>query len=37
MDAFAALFALSNRVANFINLQPNTEFFTLGREPKARK
>jgi uncharacterized peroxidase-related enzyme len=37
IGSIAALFALSNRVANFINLQPNAEFFTLGRESKARE
>jgi uncharacterized peroxidase-related enzyme len=28
----AAFFALSNRMANLINMRPNDEFYTLGRE-----
>ena len=31
----AAFFCLSNRMANFINLRPNDEFYLLGRTPKA--
>jgi uncharacterized peroxidase-related enzyme len=29
--AIAALFALSNRLANFTNMRPNAEFYVLGR------
>ena len=29
--AIAAFFALSNRLANFTNMRPNTEFYSLGR------
>ena len=36
IGAIAAFFALSNRMANLIALQPNDEFYTLGRTPKAR-
>ena len=32
----SAFFCLSNRMANFISLRPNAEFYTLGRTPKAR-
>ena len=32
----SAFFCLSNRMANLISLQPNDEFYTLGRMPKAR-
>jgi uncharacterized peroxidase-related enzyme len=31
----AALFALSNRMANVIGLKPNPEFYLLGRVPKS--
>jgi uncharacterized peroxidase-related enzyme len=31
----AALFALSNRMANLIGLKPNAEFYLLGRVPKG--
>ena len=31
----AAFFCLSNRMANFISLRPNDEFYLLGRTPKA--
>ena len=31
IGAIAALFALSNRLANVASIQPNTEFYTLGR------
>jgi uncharacterized peroxidase-related enzyme len=33
--AIAALFALSNRMANFTNMRPNDEFYLMGRLPKA--
>ena len=33
IGAIAALFALSNRMANLINMRPNDEFFLLGRTP----
>jgi hypothetical protein len=31
----AAFFALSNRMANLIGMQPNDEFYLLGRLPKS--
>ena len=34
IGAIAALFALSNRMANLINMRPNDEFYALGRAPK---
>jgi uncharacterized peroxidase-related enzyme len=34
IGAIAAFFALSNRVANLINLRPNDEFYLMGRLPK---
>jgi uncharacterized peroxidase-related enzyme len=33
IGSITALFALSNRVANLMALQPNAEFYTMGREP----
>ena len=33
IGAITALFALSNRLANLADIRPNTEFYTLGREP----
>ena len=33
VGAIAALFALSNRMANLMALQPNAEFYTMGRGP----
>jgi uncharacterized peroxidase-related enzyme len=35
IGAIAALFALSNRLANFAGIRPNDEFYLLGRVPKA--
>ena len=35
IGAIAALFALSNRMANLINMRPNDEFYLLGRAPKS--
>jgi uncharacterized peroxidase-related enzyme len=32
IGAVAAFFALSNRMANLINMRPNDEFYTMGRE-----
>jgi len=32
--AIAALFALSNRMANLTNMRPNDEFYLMGRMPK---
>lgn len=32
--AIAALFALSNRMANFTSMKPNDEFYLMGRVPK---
>ena len=34
MGAIAALFALSNRMANLTTMRPNDEFYLLGRLPK---
>jgi len=34
IGAITALFALSNRLANLLGLEPNAEFYTLGREPR---
>ncbi|MFZ5557103.1 MAG: peroxidase-related enzyme [Pseudomonadota bacterium] len=36
IGAIAAFFALSNRMANLIEMRPNDEFYLLGRVPKAR-
>jgi uncharacterized peroxidase-related enzyme len=36
IGAISAFFALSNRIANMINMRPNDEFYLLGRLPKAR-
>jgi len=35
IGAIAALFALSNRMANMIGMRPNDEFYLLGRVPKG--
>jgi uncharacterized peroxidase-related enzyme len=32
--AISALFALSNRMASFMNMRPNEEFYLMGRTPK---
>jgi uncharacterized peroxidase-related enzyme len=32
--AISAFFALSNRMANFLDMRPNDEFYLLGRTPK---
>ena len=34
IGAIAAFFALSNRMANLINMRPNDEFYTMGREKR---
>jgi uncharacterized peroxidase-related enzyme len=34
--AITAFFGLSNRMASFSNMQPNPEFYLMGRVPKAR-
>jgi uncharacterized peroxidase-related enzyme len=36
IGAITALFGLSNRMANLTSMQPNPEFYLLGRVPKAR-
>ena len=36
IGAITALFGLSNRMANLVSMQPNPEFFLLGRVPKAK-
>lgn len=33
--AITAFFGLSNRMASFSNMQPNPEFFTMGRQPRT--
>ena len=35
--AITAFFGLSNRMANFSSMQPNPEFYLMGRVPKAQK
>ncbi len=35
--AITAFFGLSNRMASFSNMQPNPEFYLLGRVPRERK
>ena len=37
IGAIAALFALSNRMANLMALRPNDEFYLMGRVPGANK
>ena len=34
IGAIAALFALSNRMANLTNMRPNDEFYPMGRSPR---
>jgi uncharacterized peroxidase-related enzyme len=34
--AIAAFFAMSNRIANAFSLQPNEEFYLLGRLPRDK-
>ncbi|MGZ5034415.1 MAG: peroxidase-related enzyme [Usitatibacter sp.] len=34
IGAISAFFALSNRMANLIDMRPNDEFFPMGREPR---
>ena len=34
ISAISAFFAMSNRIANFINLRPNDEFYLMGRVAK---
>jgi uncharacterized peroxidase-related enzyme len=36
IGAIAAFFALSNRMANMINMRPNDEFYLMGRVPKSK-
>ena len=35
--AITAFFSLSNRMASFSNMQPNPEFYLMGRVPKPAK
>ena len=35
--AITAFFGLSNRMANFSGMQPNPEFYLMGRVPKAAR
>jgi uncharacterized peroxidase-related enzyme len=35
IGAISGFFALSNRMANMINMRPNDEFYLMGRVPKA--
>ena len=37
IGAITALFGLSNRMANLTSMQPNPEFFLLGRVPKEKR
>jgi uncharacterized peroxidase-related enzyme len=34
VGAITALFAASNRLAHLMALQPNAEFYTMGRQPR---
>ncbi|MDB5873183.1 MAG: putative peroxidase-related enzyme, partial [Ramlibacter sp.] len=34
--AITAFFGLSNRLASFSNMQPNPEFYLMGRVPKQK-
>lgn len=36
IGAITALFGLSNRMANLVSMQPNPEFYLLGRVPRAK-
>ncbi len=36
IGAITALFGLSNRMANLINLRPNDEFYLMGRVPRSK-
>ena len=36
IGAITALFGLSNRMANLSSMQPNTEFYLMGRVPKVK-
>ncbi len=36
IGAIASLFAMSNRLADLMGLQPNEEFYLMGRAPKRR-
>ena len=36
VGAIAAFFALSNRMANLVNMRPNDEFYLLGRVPRGK-
>jgi uncharacterized peroxidase-related enzyme len=36
IGAIAALFGLSNRMANLTSMQPNDEFYLMGRVPRAK-
>lgn len=35
IGSITAFFALSNRMAHLLDLQPNAEFFTMGRQPRS--
>jgi alkylhydroperoxidase family enzyme len=35
--AITAFFGLSNRMASFSNMQPNPEFYLMGRVPKVKE
>jgi alkylhydroperoxidase family enzyme len=34
--AITAFFGLSNRMASFSGMMPNTEFYAMGRQPKVK-
>ena len=35
--AITAFFGMSNRLANFTGMQPNPEFYTMGRLPRSKE
>ncbi|MFZ9081642.1 MAG: alkylhydroperoxidase, partial [Burkholderiaceae bacterium] len=35
--AITAFFGMSNRLANFTGMQPNPEFYTMGRLPRSQE
>ncbi|XP_054842867.1 uncharacterized protein LOC129334650 [Eublepharis macularius] len=37
IGAISAFFAMSNRIAHFIDLRPNPEFYTMGRIPREKE
>lgn len=37
IGAISAFFAMSNRIAHFLDLHPNQEFYTMGRIPREKQ